>query len=145
MTGDLVRAAEVVASWAVTDDVPAAETARTPALTACSLCCGETLGEDDPRPGGQRRRLEALQARGLTRVTWVECPDECNRGDVVVARPRRRSPQHSPVWFAQLAGDTATDELATWLQAGGPGESPVPRSLSALVVRRSMEEAEPTD
>ncbi|MFS0703277.1 hypothetical protein AB6N23_02025 [Cellulomonas sp. 179-A 9B4 NHS] len=63
----------------------------------------------------------------------------------MVARPRRRSPQHSPVWFAQLAGDTATDELATWLQAGGPGESPVPRLLSGLVVQRSMGEQDPTD
>lgn len=143
--GELNTAADVVASCAVTHDPSDADHARTPPLTACSLCSGETLGDDDSRPGGQRRRLEDLQARGLTRVTWVECLDECNRGDVVVARPRRRSPQHSPVWFAQLAGDTATDELATWLQAGGPGESPVPRSLSALVVRRSMEEAEPTD
>lgn len=119
-------------------DVPAA--APVPGLTACSLCAGETFGE----PEVQRARLEALAAGGVARLTFVECLDECERGDVVVARPTPacRARGAAPVWFERLAGERPTARLADWLRAGGPGAAPVPGELAPLVLRASTDPGE---
>jgi hypothetical protein len=109
-----------------------------PGLTACSLCAGETLEGVDTAPDGQLGRLRQLEADGVTRLTLVECLDECERGDVVVARPSscRRDAGAAPVWFEQLAGDAQTTALASWLRAGGPGSAPLPSDLEPRVIRR---------
>lgn len=110
----------------------------TPGLTACSLCAGETLGGGDPLPGGQLARLRRLEAAGVAALTLSECLDECERGDVVVARPSRtgRVAQGRPVWFERLAGDGPTAALGRWLDDGGPGLAPVPGELAPLVIGR---------
>lgn len=109
-----------------------------PGLTACSLCAGETLGDDDPLPGGQLARLRAVAERGAARLTLVECLDECERGDVVVARPAGacRRAGARPVWFERLAGGRSTDALEAWLRGGGPGSRPVPPELAGHVLHR---------
>ena len=68
----------------------------------------------------------------------MECLDECERGDVVVARPTGpcRRAGAVPVWFEQLAGDDATAHLARWLGQGGPGSAPLPDALAPHVLRR---------
>jgi (2Fe-2S) ferredoxin len=113
-----------------------------PGLTACALCAGETLGDADPLPGGQLARLRALAESGVARLTTVDCLDECERGDVVVARPsaRRRGDGAGPVWFERLAGPEVTAELGGWLRAGGPGAAPVPGGLVGRVVERATPE-----
>lgn len=110
-----------------------------PRLTACSLCAGETLAGVDPHPGGQRARLDRLAADGVARITYVECLDECERGDVVVARPSptRRASGVRPVWFERLAGDALTGELQRWLNDGGPGAVPLPDRLAAIQIGRT--------
>ncbi len=109
-----------------------------PGLTVCSLCAGETLGAGDRRVGGQLARLRDLERAGTTRLTLVECLDECERGDVVVVRPTRaaRRRAHTPVWLERLSGDDATAALDGWLRAGGPGTAPVPTGLVGLVIDR---------
>ncbi|NCT89428.1 hypothetical protein GXB85_00455 [Cellulomonas sp. APG4] len=111
-----------------------------PGLTACSLCAGETFGE----PEAQRARLEALATAGVARLTFVECLDECERGDVVVARPTPacRARGAAPVWFERLAGEGPTAQLGDWMRAGGPGAAPVPRVLAPLVLRTSTDPGE---
>lgn len=110
-----------------------------PALTACSLCSGETLEPAIDAPGRQAARLGALAGRGSARLTWVECLDECERGDVVVARPSaaRRRAGARPVWFEQLAGDGPTQELEDWLTRGGPGAAALPVALAHRTLDRS--------
>ena len=83
-------------------------------------------------------RLRAVAARGAARLTLVECLDECERGDVVVARPSGacRKAGARAVWFERLAGDRSTDALESWLRAGGPGSGPGPDALAQHVVRR---------
>ncbi|WP_298458880.1 hypothetical protein [uncultured Cellulomonas sp.] len=109
-----------------------------PALTACRLCAGESLGEPGDVPGGQLDRLRAIESRGAARLALVECLDECDRGDVVVVRPSPagRRADGRPVWFERLAGDGPTAELAGWLDRGGPGHAPVPTVLTDRVIRR---------
>ncbi|WP_454044620.1 hypothetical protein [Cellulosimicrobium sp. Marseille-Q8652] len=106
-----------------------------PGLTACRLCAGETLGEDDPRPGGQLERVREIAASGHARLTVVDCLDACERGDILVVRPipdvRARQ---RPVWFERLAGEDLTTELQGWLSAGGPGIAPLPEPLRPLVL-----------
>ncbi|MGN8246275.1 hypothetical protein ACTHAM_003411 [Cellulomonas soli] len=116
-----------------------------PGLTACALCAGETLGVSDDAPGGQRGRLERLDQAGVARLTFVDCLDECERGDVVVARPAapRRASGVAPVWFARLAGDRTTADLERWLRAGGPGAAPVPGALREhVLVREAPDDAQ---
>lgn len=109
-----------------------------PGLTACALCAGETLEGVDDLPGGQAERLRRLAETGVARLTFVDCLDECERGDVVVARPTAhcRRAGVAPVWFERLAGDDATEALAAWLRRGGPGGGPPPADLRALVIDR---------
>lgn len=116
-----------------------------PGLTACSLCAGETLAAVDPLPGGQAERLRRLADAGAARLTFVECLDECERGDVVVVRPtgRCRRAGARPVWLERLAGEDATGALETWLRAGGPGPEPVPAALEGLVIERSSDVEQP--
>ncbi|MFD6142347.1 hypothetical protein [Promicromonospora sp. NPDC060271] len=120
-------------------ETPPVRSATTiPGLTACSLCAGETLGENDV-PGGQLGRLRRLDAGGVARLTLSECLDECERGDVVVARPSGagRAAAGRPVWFERLAGDEPTARLREWLQSGGPGIEDVPAELSPLIIDRT--------
>jgi hypothetical protein len=111
---------------------------RPPGLTACALCVGESLGENDPYAGGQLARLREVAARGCARLTEVERLDQCNRGDVVVVRPdpagRRRGVR--PFWMSGLAGEELTAALEAWLARGGPGRADVPAALRALQVDR---------
>jgi (2Fe-2S) ferredoxin len=109
-----------------------------PGLTACALCAGETLGADDPLPGGQLARLRALADRGAARLTEVDCLDACERGDVVVARPSgpARRAGAGPVWFERLSGEADTAALEAWLRAGGPGARPLPAPLPDRVIHR---------
>ncbi|MGW6130815.1 hypothetical protein ACWFNE_12390 [Cellulomonas sp. NPDC055163] len=107
------------------------------------MCSGETLGAGDPLEGGQLARLRALRDRGLADLTLSECLDECERGDVVVARPspagRRRAGR--PVWFERLAGEALTDELAQWLERGGPGCAATPAALAPhQIARRQLDD-----
>jgi hypothetical protein len=124
----------------VSDEISVPEAVNAvPALTACSLCAGETLATTDDLPGGQAERLRRMAERLTARLTWVECLDECERGDVVVARAtadRRRSGAE-PVWFERLAGERLTLDLQDWLTEGGPGAAPLPRSLHERVIVRA--------
>lgn len=112
---------------------------RVPGLTACALCAGETLGDGDPLEGGQRARLDRLAACGAARLTYVDCLDECERGDVVVARPSaaQRANGVGPVWFERLAGDALTAHLEGWLEGGGPGALPLPAALAGVTIDRT--------
>lgn len=106
-----------------------------PGLTACRLCAGETLGKDDPRPGGQLVRVREIAASGHARLTLVDCLDACERGDILVVRPTPEvRARQRPVWFERLAGDDLTTELRNWLSAGGPGIAPLPEPLRPLVL-----------
>lgn len=111
---------------------------QVPGLTACSLCAGETLGATDDV--GQLARLRRLADQGVARLTLAECLDECERGDVVVARPsgRCRRSGARPVWFERLAGDDATADLAAWLRDGGPGAAPLPDRLHGHLIERAV-------
>lgn len=116
-------------------------------MTACSLCVGETLGERDPLAGGQLTRLQDLAGRGVADLQLSECLDECERGDVVVARPspEGRRLAGRPVWFERLAGDALTHDLADWLAGGGPGVLPPPESLVPLQIDRTQRGADVPD
>ncbi|WP_282945832.1 hypothetical protein [Cellulomonas endometrii] len=127
--------------------MPNDEISALPGLTACSLCAGETLGSADPLAGGQLERLRRLSNAGLARLTTVECLDECERGDVVVARPSSvcRAAGAAPVWFERLAGPAATAKLGEWLQAGGPGARALPSSLADLMIRRPVDTSDDSE
>jgi (2Fe-2S) ferredoxin len=122
----------------VLETSPERPAASIPGLTACSLCVGETLGTSDTMRGGQLSRLRRLDADGVARLTLSECLDECERGDVVVARPSAAGRQAlgKPVWFERLAGDERSARLRCWLERGGPGIEDVPADLKSLVIDR---------
>ena len=87
--------------------------------------------------------MRRLEATGTARVTLAECLDECNRGDVIVARPIRsnRGRVGRPVWLERVAGDELTGTLADWLADGGPGRSQLPAALTSHVIAKRAPEA----
>ena len=74
-------------------------------------------------------------------MTYVDCLDECERGDVVVIRPatRQRARGVGPVWFERVAGDELTGVLQRWLTQGGPGDRAVPVALATFTIARTGE------
>lgn len=110
---------------------------QVPGVTACSLCAGETLGDGDPAPGGQLLRLGLMCRAGGWTLTEAECLAECERGDVVVVRPRPDAGELvRPHWFAGLAGADLTASLGRWLAEGGPGVSRPEPDLESLRLAR---------
>ena len=81
------------------------------------------------------RRIERLR---VARLTLSECLDECDRGDVVVARPspQGRQTRVARVWFERLAGDDPTEQFSDWLARGGPGLADLPPDLWGRVIHR---------
>lgn len=106
-----------------------------PGLTACGSCAGETLGGGEAARLSQLGRYAALEAGGCTRLTQVECLDQCGRGDAVVVRPvRALRATAQPVWLAGLTSPESVEALREWLTAGGPGGADLPDALVPHVV-----------
>ncbi|WP_406197284.1 (2Fe-2S) ferredoxin domain-containing protein [Kitasatospora sp. NBC_01560] len=100
-------------------------------VTVCRGCC---CGTQEKHPGvdhaGQYERLrEAVGAAGKVRA--VKCLDACAQSNVVVVGPSSegRVAGGRPVWLGWVLADDMIDEIAEWVQAGGPGLADPPGLL----------------
>ncbi|MFJ5059310.1 hypothetical protein ACIP96_07785 [Streptomyces nigra] len=60
------------------------------------------------------------------------CLDVCDQADVVVVQPSSagRAAGARPVWWGLVNDPDATEDIAAWVRAGGPGVAPRPEILN---------------
>lgn len=75
---------------------------------------------------GQTARL-----RAEVPVRISVCLDVCDQANVVVVQPSSagRAAGARPVWFGLVNAPDATEDIAAWVRAGGPGVAPRPEIL----------------
>jgi (2Fe-2S) ferredoxin len=95
-------------------------------VTVCrDCCCGSTkvTGVD------HAEQLARLRQDAPVRIS--ECLDVCDQANVIVVQPSAegRAAGGRPVWLALVNSRDATEDIAAWVRAGGPGLTPPPPIL----------------
>ncbi|MEV6840242.1 (2Fe-2S) ferredoxin domain-containing protein [Streptomyces sp. NPDC051133] len=91
-------------------------------VTVCRGCCcgtGKVPGVDHAAQlAGLRRALE-----GTAQLRVTDCLDACEHANVVVVQPSAagRAAGGRPVWLGLVNDPDATEDIAAWAEAGGPG------------------------
>ncbi|MFF1476667.1 (2Fe-2S) ferredoxin domain-containing protein [Streptomyces sp. NPDC058301] len=116
----------------MTEQRPQGGAGRTPADSApCRIvvcrdcCCGS------PKvPGVDHAQQKARLAENAP-VRVSACLDVCEQANVIVVQPSHaaRVAGARPVWLGLVNDSAATDDIAAWVQAGGPGIAPCPDIL----------------
>ncbi|MEU5118385.1 (2Fe-2S) ferredoxin domain-containing protein [Streptomyces asoensis] len=113
-------------------DTEAATAKRGPAgaapcrVVVCRDCCCGTAKVAGVDHDQQLARLaEAVPVR------VSDCLDVCEHANVIVVQPSAaaRAAGARPVWLGLVNDPEATDDIAAWIQAGGPGVAPCPDIL----------------
>ncbi|WP_328421537.1 (2Fe-2S) ferredoxin domain-containing protein [Micromonospora sp. NBC_00389] len=101
-----------------------AKLAATPCtVTVCrGCCCGNTTVTPGFDHAGQLAQLHGELA-GTATVRVSDCLDMCSHANVMVVSPggAGRAAGARPVWLGLLTDPEATEDLVTWIRAGGPG------------------------
>lgn len=99
-------------------------------VVVCRDCCCGT-----PKVTGvdHDRQLARLAEEVPVRVS--DCLDVCEHANVIVVQPSAaaRAAGARPVWLGLVNDPDATDDIAAWVQAGGPGIAPSPDILDLYV------------
>ncbi|GAA2609635.1 MULTISPECIES: (2Fe-2S) ferredoxin domain-containing protein [Streptomyces] len=109
---------------------PAGAGAARCTVTVCRGCCCGTAkipGPDHPAQLDQLRSSLAQTAQ--LRVTG--CLDACEHANVIVIQPSAsgRAAGGRPVWLGLVNDRGAADDIAAWVDAGGPGLADPPGVL----------------
>jgi (2Fe-2S) ferredoxin len=109
---------------------PATTGAARCTVTVCRGCCCGTAkipGVDHAAQLAGLRR--ALADTAQVRVTG--CLDACEHANVIVVQPSAagRAAGGRPVWLGLVNDPAATDDIAAWITAGGPGLADPPGVL----------------
>ncbi|MEG3627837.1 (2Fe-2S) ferredoxin domain-containing protein [Streptomyces poriticola] len=99
-------------------------------IVVCRDCCcgsAKVTGVD-----------HAEQAASLAEdapVRIAECLDVCEQANVIVVQPSSegRAAGGRPVWFGLVNDPAATEDIAAWVRAGGPGVAALPDVLELHV------------
>lgn len=107
-------------------------------LTLCrGCCCGTTEKHPEFDHADQLRRFR--EAAGPGGVTVANCLSSCDFSNVVVVRPARGTGAR-PVWFGGVLTEEATQDIADWVTAGGPGRAEMPPRLNAHLIDRPADD-----
>ncbi|MGW0861993.1 (2Fe-2S) ferredoxin domain-containing protein [Streptomyces koelreuteriae] len=108
-------------------------------VVVCRDCCCGTAKVTGVDHTAQTERL-----REAAPVRVSECLDVCDQANVIVVQPSSagRAAGARPVWFGLVNDPAATEDIVSWVRAGGPGVAPRPDILdlyafSPLVKRRA--------
>lgn len=96
-------------------------------VTVCRDCCcgsAKVTGVDHAEQIARLREFAPLRVS--------DCLDACDQANVIVVQPSAegRSAGGRPVWLGLVNEPAATEDVAAWLQAGGPGVAPLPDVLA---------------
>ncbi|MFE5403000.1 (2Fe-2S) ferredoxin domain-containing protein [Streptomyces sp. NPDC056580] len=117
---------------------PATAGAARCTVYACRGCCCGTAkipGIDHAAQlAGLRRALD-----GIAQVRVTDCLDTCEQANVIVVQPSAegRKKGGRPVWLGLVNDPDATDDITTWIEAGGPGLADPPGILDLYTFRPS--------
>ena len=108
-------------------------TASAPAPSQVTVCRGCCCGRPEKNPDTDHAaQLERLKQRlGAARVRIADCLDVCERANVLVVSPSTagRAAGGRPVWLGFVGDGDAIEEVADWIDAGGPGAAEPPAAL----------------
>ncbi|MFD7551151.1 (2Fe-2S) ferredoxin domain-containing protein [Streptomyces sp. NPDC059816] len=92
-------------------------------------CCGsaKVIGVD--------HSAQVARLREATSVTVAACLDVCDQANVIVVRPSAagRAAGARPVWLGLVNDSDATEDIVSWVRAGGPGVAAPPDVLDLYV------------
>jgi (2Fe-2S) ferredoxin len=99
-------------------------------VVVCRDCCCGTAKVTGVDHAAQTARLEAEVP-----VRVSDCLDVCEHANVIVVQPSAaaRATGARPVWLGLVNDPDATEDIARWVQAGGPGVAPCPDILDLYV------------
>ena len=111
----------------VTAEVTAEATAPVPCrVVVCrDCCCGS------PKVTGVDHAGQTARLREEVPVRISACLDVCDQANVIVVQPSAegRAAGARPIWLGLVNTPDATEDVATWVRAGGPGVAPRPEIL----------------
>ncbi len=99
-------------------------------IVVCRDCCCGSPKVTGVDHAAQTRRLREAAP---TRVS--ACLDVCDQGNVVVVQPSAegRAAGARPVWLGLVNDADATEDIVSWVRAGGPGVAARPEILDLYV------------
>ncbi|WP_369193013.1 (2Fe-2S) ferredoxin domain-containing protein [Streptomyces djakartensis] len=88
-------------------------------------CCGS------PKVTGVDHAEQTARLRAEAPVRVSDCLDVCDQANVIVVQPSSagRAAGARPVWLGLVNDPAATEDIADWVRAGGPGVAPRPEIL----------------
>ncbi|MFD7933191.1 (2Fe-2S) ferredoxin domain-containing protein [Streptomyces sp. NPDC059755] len=103
-------------------------------LVVCRGCC---CGDAGKHPGYdhawqlERLRAAAADSAGAFEVRTTDCLGPCDQANVIVVQPSAdgRRAGGRATWIGFAMDDDCTDEILTWVAAGGPGIAAPPLTL----------------
>ena len=109
------------------------QTPSAPAATQVTVCRGCCCGRPEKNPGiDHAAQLDRLKERlGAARIRISDCLDVCEQANVLVVSPSAagRAAGGRPVWLGLVLDTDAVDDIADWIDAGGPGTAEPPAIL----------------
>ncbi|MGA5493818.1 (2Fe-2S) ferredoxin domain-containing protein [Streptomyces cinereoruber] len=95
-------------------------------VVVCRDCCCGTS-----KVTGIDHTAQAARLRAEAPVRVSACLDVCDQANVVVVQPSSagRAAGARPVWLGLVNDPEATEDIAAWVRAGGPGVAPRPAIL----------------
>ncbi|MFJ7182338.1 (2Fe-2S) ferredoxin domain-containing protein [Streptomyces massasporeus] len=95
-------------------------------VVVCRDCCCGTA-----KVPGVDHAAQAARLRAEVPVRISACLDVCDQANVVVVQPSSagRAAGARPVWLGLVNDPDATEDIAAWVRAGGPGVAPRPEIL----------------
>ncbi|MFE1248333.1 (2Fe-2S) ferredoxin domain-containing protein [Streptomyces sp. NPDC058735] len=93
-------------------------------------CCGS------PKVTGVDHAAQAERLRTAAPVRISGCLDVCDQANVIVVQPSAagRAAGARPVWLGLVNDRDATEDVVSWVRAGGPGVAPLPEILGLYVL-----------
>ncbi|OSC70762.1 hypothetical protein CJI59_29805 [Streptomyces sp. Alain-F2R5] len=93
-------------------------------------CCGS------PKVTGVDHAAQTERLRAAAPVRVSDCLDVCDQANVIVVLPSAegRAAGARPVWLGLVNDPDATEDIAAWTRAGGPGVAPLPDILGLYAI-----------
>ncbi|MFF8004779.1 (2Fe-2S) ferredoxin domain-containing protein [Streptomyces sp. NPDC007917] len=89
------------------------------------------------RRGRRRLRAAATDFGGQLAVRTTDCLGPCEQANVIVVRPSAAGRRNGgrAMWIGWAKDDDCTDDILSWVAAGGPGLAEPPATLELQFIR----------